>query len=110
MQILQSWTARTLLAMSNVARAQQGLGSEQLTVNSKSEHLPIHDFHIGQSVMYLNPVNSKMVFKPQSLAYAKNLDVTRSEQMMVSFIEKHRTTWNCTKEMKKKWTIIIHKH
>ena len=43
--------------MSNAARAQQGLGSEQLRVSSKNEHLPIHDFHIGQSVVCLNPVN-----------------------------------------------------
>ena len=45
--------------MSNVARTQQGLGSEQLRVNSKNECLPTHDFHIGQSVMYLNPVNRR---------------------------------------------------
>ena len=55
MQILQSQTARTQLPMSNVARAQQGLGSEQLRMNSKNEHLPTHDLHIGQSVMYLYP-------------------------------------------------------
>ena len=59
MQILQSQTTRTQLPMSNVARAQQGLGSEQLKVNSKNKHLPTHDFHIGQSVMYLNPVNTR---------------------------------------------------
>ena len=59
MQVLQSWTARTQLPMSNVARAQQGLGAEQLRVNSKNEHVPTHDFHIGQSVMYLNPVNRR---------------------------------------------------
>ena len=45
--------------MSNVARIQQRLGSEQLRVNNKNEHLPTHDFHIGQSVMYLNPVNRR---------------------------------------------------
>ena len=45
--------------MSNVARAQQGLGSEQLRVNNKNEHLPTYDLHIGQSVMYLNPVNKR---------------------------------------------------
>ena len=39
------------------SRIQQGLGSEQLRVNNKNEHLPTHDFHIGQSVMYLNPTN-----------------------------------------------------
>ena len=41
------------------ARMQQGLGSEQLRVNNKNEHLPTHDFHIGQSVMYLNPMNKR---------------------------------------------------
>ena len=46
MQILQSKTTRTKLPMSNVARAQQGQGSEQLRVNSKNEHLPTHDLYI----------------------------------------------------------------
>ena len=45
--------------MSNAARIQQGLGSEQLRGNNKNEHLPIHDFHIGQSVKYLNPVKKR---------------------------------------------------
>ena len=45
--------------MSSVARIQQELGSEQLRVSDKHEHLPTHDFHIGQSVMYLNPVNKR---------------------------------------------------
>ena len=59
MQILQSQTARTQLPMSSAARIQQGLGSEQLRVNNKNEHLPTHDFHIGQSVMYLKPTNKR---------------------------------------------------
>ena len=59
MQIVQSWTARTQLPMSNVARTQHGLGSEQLSMKSKNEYLPTHNFHIGQSVMYLNPVNRR---------------------------------------------------
>ena len=45
--------------MSSVARIQQGLGSEQLRVNNKNEHVPTHDFHEGQSVMYLNPANRR---------------------------------------------------
>ena len=45
--------------MSNVARTQHGLGSEQLRVTSKNEELPTHHLHIGQSVMYLNPVNRR---------------------------------------------------
>ena len=58
-QILQSQTARTQLPMSSAARIQQGLGSEQLRVNNKNEHLPTHDFHMGQNVMYLNPANKR---------------------------------------------------
>ena len=27
--------------------------------SEQQEHLPTHDFHIGQSVMYLNPVNRR---------------------------------------------------
>ena len=45
--------------MSNAARTQHGLGSEQLRVKSKNEQLPTCDFHIGQSVMYQNPVNRR---------------------------------------------------
>ena len=45
--------------MSSTARIQQGLGSEQLTANNKNKHLPTHDYHIGQSVMYLNPINKR---------------------------------------------------
>ena len=59
MQILQSRTARTQLLMSSAARIQQGLGSEQLRVSNKNEHLPTHDFHIGQHIMYLNHVNKR---------------------------------------------------
>ena len=59
MQILQSRSNRTQLPMSNTARRQQGLGSEQLRVTNKNEHLPTHDYHIGQSVMYLNPINNR---------------------------------------------------
>ena len=60
MQILQSRTDRSQLPMSSTARIQQGLGSEQLRVNNKNEHLPTHDYHIGQSVLYLNPMNKRL--------------------------------------------------
>ena len=47
MRILQSRTARTQLPMSSAARIQHRLGSEQLRVNNRNEHLPTHDYHIG---------------------------------------------------------------
>ena len=109
MQIMQSQTVRTQLLMSNVARIQQGLGSEQLRVSNKNEHLPTHDFHIGQSIMYLNLVNRRW-YPTTITSHAKDLEVTRSEQQMVSYIEKQKTTWNCTNKMKMKWTVVIHEH
>ena len=56
LQILHSQTARSQLSMSNVARKQHELGSEQLRVKSKNKQLPTHDLHIGQGVMYQDPV------------------------------------------------------
>ena len=41
MQILHSWTAKSQLPMSNVARKQHGLGPEQVRVKSKNEQLPL---------------------------------------------------------------------
>ena len=45
--------------MSNAAREQHGLAPEQLRVKSKNEQLPTHDLHIGQSVMYQDPVTKR---------------------------------------------------
>ena len=59
MQTLHSQTARAQLPMSNVARKQHGLGPEQLRVKSKNEQLPTHNLHIGQSVMYQDPVTKR---------------------------------------------------
>ena len=59
MQILHLQTARSQLPMSNVARKQHGLDSEQLRVKNKNEQLPKHDLHIGQSVMYQDPVTKQ---------------------------------------------------
>ena len=52
MQILQSRSTRSDLLMSKTARQQFGLQSEQLRNVNENEHLPSHDLHIGQEVMY----------------------------------------------------------
>ena len=52
MQILRSRSTRSDLPMSNAARKQIGLDSEDLRNNCKHEHLPTHDLHLGQDVMY----------------------------------------------------------
>ena len=59
MQILTSRSARSSLPMSNTARQQTCLDCEDLRTQSKNEHLITHDFHIGQIIMYLNPVNRR---------------------------------------------------
>ena len=51
MQILQSRCARSDLPISNAARKPLGLHPELRTVY-KNEHLPSHDLHTGQDVMY----------------------------------------------------------
>ena len=38
--------------MSNAARKQLGLHCEELRNNNKHEHLPTHDLHVGQNVMF----------------------------------------------------------
>ena len=52
MQILQNRCARSDLPMSNAARQQLGLQPEKLRTVHKNEHLPSHDLHIGQDVMF----------------------------------------------------------
>ena len=52
MQILQSRHARSDLPISNAARQQLVLQTDKLRTAYKNEHLPSHDLHIGQDVMY----------------------------------------------------------
>ena len=52
MQILQSRCARLDLPMSNAARKQLGLESEQLRNKHKNEHLSLPDLHVGLDVMF----------------------------------------------------------
>ena len=60
MQFLTSRSARSSLPMSNIARQQKHIEAcKNLRTQCKNEHLPMHDFHIGQNVMYLNPVNRR---------------------------------------------------
>ena len=58
MQMLQQRSARSQLPMSNVAKRQLGITVEQLSTN-KNQHLPSHDFHIGQEVMCQSPITKR---------------------------------------------------
>ena len=109
MQILQSRTTRPQLSMSNAARAQQGLGSEQLRVNSRNEQLPTHVYHIGQSVMCLNPVNRKwypaiftsLCQEPRSYKIRADDGITYRK------IQNHLKLYLWNEE---KWTIVVQEH
>ena len=52
MEILQSKSAKSDLPMTNAVRKQLGLDTEQLRSKYKNEHLPSHDLHLGQDVMF----------------------------------------------------------
>ena len=57
MQILQQRSARWQLPMSNAARRRLGIVAEQQP--SKNQHLPSHEFHIGQDVMCQSPITKR---------------------------------------------------
>ena len=54
-------SARSDLPMSNAAREELGLDSELLRNRQRNEHLPSHDLHLGQDVMFQD-ATSKQVF------------------------------------------------
>ena len=57
MQRLASRSARSNVPISNAARKQLGLDCESLRTKYKNEHLPLHDLHLNQVVMYQDPTN-----------------------------------------------------
>ena len=59
MQLLASRSARSNLPIQNAARKQLGLDCEDLRTKYKNEHLPSHDLHLNQVVMYQDPTNKR---------------------------------------------------
>ena len=59
MQILSNRATRSNLPLSNEAKRQMGLHSEDLRVNQKNQHLPTHDQCLDQTVMYQDTTNKK---------------------------------------------------
>ena len=59
MQILTSRSARSSLPMSHAARKQRGLDCEDFRNHCKNEHLPLHDLHLNQVVMYQDPASKR---------------------------------------------------
>ena len=58
-QIHSSRSARSNLPISNAARKQLGLDCEDLRTKYKNEHLPSHDLHLNQAVMYQDPTTKR---------------------------------------------------
>ena len=56
--MLQQRSARSQLPMTNATCRQLGIAAEQTTAN-KNQHLPLHDLHIGQEVMYKDSVTKR---------------------------------------------------
>ena len=59
MQILTSRFARSSLPMSHAARKKKGLHGKVLRTHCKNEHLPSHDLHLNQVVMYQDPASRR---------------------------------------------------
>ena len=57
MQMLQQRSARSQLPMSNAARRRFGIAAEQTL--RKNQHLPSHDFHIGQHVICQSAITKR---------------------------------------------------
>ena len=58
-QILSSRATRSTLPLSNAAKRQMRIQSEELTVKQKNQHLPTHDLCLNQTVMYQEPISKK---------------------------------------------------
>ena len=59
MQILSSRSTRSTLPLSNVAKRQMGIQSEELRSKQKNQHLPTHDLCLHQTVMFQEPTSKK---------------------------------------------------
>ena len=107
MQMLQQRSARSQLPMSNAARRRLGIVAEQPT--KKYQHLPLHDFHIGQDVMCQSPITKKwfpvkikeLCLEPRSyqVEMPEGIIYRRTENHLEPFTPSQRTQINeqCSK-------------
>ena len=93
MQILQSRCTRCDPLMCKTARMQLVLQPEKLRPVYKNEHLPSHDLHIGQDVMYQD-ATSKQWYLPTITSLCVQLrsyNITTKEGVTY---QKHKITWS----------------
>ena len=106
-QILSSRATRSTLPLSNVAKMQMDIQSEELRVRHKNQHLPTHDLSLNQTVMYQEPVSKK--WYPAKItrlcAELRNHIITTEEGMQyrkTQFHLKPYQPWTNNKELNKK--------
>ena len=103
MQMLQQRSVRLQLLMSNAARRQLGIAVEQPSSN-KNQHLPAHNFHIGQEVMCQSPI-TKRWFPATIKALCPEPRSYQIETQEGITYRRTQTTWNhssLTKRLKQK--------
>ena len=90
MQMFQQRSTRLQLPMSNAARRQLGIAVEQPSSN-KNQHLPTHDFHIGQEVMCQSLI-TKRLFPATIKALCPEPRSHQIEHKKGSHTGEHKTT------------------
>ena len=75
MQTFSSRATRSSLPLSNAAKKQMGIQSEELRCRHKNQHLPTHDLSLDQTIIYQEPVNKKW-YLPKLQDNAVNQEVT----------------------------------
>ena len=89
MQILSSRTTRSTLLLSNAAKKQMGLYSEELRVTQKNQHQTTHNLCLDQTVMYQDPTN-KNGTQQKSQSYVMNPETTSYPQKMEHSTGRHK--------------------
>ena len=82
MQILSSRATRSTLLLSNAAKKQMGLHSEEIREKQKNQHLPTHDLCLDQTIMYQDPTNKNGdqqksqsdVMNPEATSYLQKME------------------------------------
>ena len=93
MQILSSRSARSDLPISNAARKQLGIDCEDLRTKYKNEHLPLHDLHIDQTIMYKYSTSKQMVssYHHKTVQWTQRLHNYNQRRCPIQ--ERHKCTW-----------------
>ena len=97
MQMLHQRSARSQLPMSNVARRRLGIVAEQTP--RKNQHLPLHDFHIGQDVICQSPI-TKRWFPVKIKELCLEPRSYQVETLEGIVYRRHKTTWSCSHHLK----------